>query len=117
MIFRCYISLAYDSNADPISWIARTCTCSGPCDKERLRNVFDALLSLLFIELPFLALRIYASGMFRVPVSIMGVKNAFSAINDMRTICRGGKEEKQASLADIDVIDTAKKDAEQDKIE
>mmetsp|Transcript_137465 Transcript_137465/g.293775 ORF Transcript_137465/g.293775 Transcript_137465/m.293775 type:complete len:492 (+) Transcript_137465:74-1549(+) len=117
MLVRCYMSLAYDSNADPIAWLSRTCVCGGKCEKERLRNVFDAFLSLMFIELPFLALRIYAAGMFRIPVSIMGVKNAFSAISDIRSIFRCGAQEKQASLDDIDVIDTQKEEAEQDKIE
>eukprot|EP00404_Azadinium_spinosum_P020879 CAMPEP_0180486298 /NCGR_PEP_ID=MMETSP1036_2-20121128/36924_1 /TAXON_ID=632150 /ORGANISM="Azadinium spinosum, Strain 3D9" /LENGTH=401 /DNA_ID=CAMNT_0022494249 /DNA_START=192 /DNA_END=1397 /DNA_ORIENTATION=- len=106
MILRVYLCLAWKSQNDPMSYLARK-TSSG-LDKENFRNIIDSSLSLLFVEIPFLTIRLYALYKFRIPVSILAVKNIFELFRDTRTVFRRGKQEKQDVEDDeTDIIDAA----------
>eukprot|EP00404_Azadinium_spinosum_P005798 CAMPEP_0180440032 /NCGR_PEP_ID=MMETSP1036_2-20121128/12896_1 /TAXON_ID=632150 /ORGANISM="Azadinium spinosum, Strain 3D9" /LENGTH=520 /DNA_ID=CAMNT_0022446193 /DNA_START=112 /DNA_END=1674 /DNA_ORIENTATION=+ len=107
MLARVYLALACGSSVDPAAWISKNCGSCCKYEKERVRSVLNNLLSVLFIELPFLALRIYAAGIFRIPVSLMGVKNAFEAVRDIRGIVQCGRQEPEAELDGIQIGDIA----------
>merc|ERR1711862_235197 len=69
----------------PFVFAARCCGLKGNSEGE-VRSVVDGLLSMLFIEIPFLNLRWIAWRYYGVPVSVMGVKNILGIYEDLHRL-------------------------------
>lgn len=85
----------------PLASVIRCCCkcfCKG--SNEQLRMRIDAMLSMCFIEIPYLILRWTAWQQYGVPVSVMAVKNVLGIFDDLRYIgwIRGLKRQKSMEM-------------------